>query len=233
MQEDTHNYVSLCTHPSHNEVSDESIHNYGPEAESILNPCAIFTSPLQILISNPLGLVDTALCLGRWSTLLQLVPEMQPLVTSKQQGCSPIVAVDILAAVRRVDPLARSSAVAFSWALEGDRSVSVGWVWERNALGRRRGLRDPLHRSDSDGGCAGAGAGSSESAVREGDEQGGMEDTEDGEEDAWLEVSQLALGRHVELRNDGIGVQRIDCLKGSWDNWILQKIDCLKGSRDN
>jgi len=43
--------------------------------------------------------------------------------------------------------------------------------------------------------CDGLGDG----AMREGDEQGGMEESEDGEEDSWLEVSEVALRRHGEL----------------------------------
>ena len=36
-------------------------------------------------------------------------------------------------------------------------------------------------------------------AVRTGEKQGGMEECEDGEDDSWLEVSEVALRRHGEL----------------------------------
>jgi len=79
-------------------------------------------------------LVDLALRLDRRSTLLQLVPEMQAILTSKQKRGPPEIAIDVLAAVHRVDPFTRSSAVAFCRALEGDANVGVCWVFEGDGL---------------------------------------------------------------------------------------------------
>ena len=116
---------------------------------------------------------------------------MQALVTSKQKRLPSKIAVDILAAVHRVDPLACRSAVAFGWTLEGDCNIGVRWICERDALGRWRGLRDVGEGLDRDG--------LGDGAVREGEEQASMEQPEDREEDSWLEISEVALRRHGEL----------------------------------
>jgi hypothetical protein len=150
-------------------------------------------NPSQILISNPLFLIFVQLALGldRRSTLPHLAPEMQAFVTSKQKRLPSKIAVDILAAVRRVDPLACRSAVAFGWALEDECNIGVRWICERDALGRWRGLRDVGEGLDGDG--------LGDGAVREGEEQISMKQPEDCKEDSWLEISEVALRRHGEL----------------------------------
>jgi hypothetical protein len=118
----------LCIHPTHTKLPGSPCYaTISPKHESILNPS-------QIQISNTLRHINIALRLARGSTLLQLVPEMQALLTSKQNRLSSVIAIDILAAVRRVDPFASSSAVAFSRTFEDDCSIGVGWVWKGNAL---------------------------------------------------------------------------------------------------
>jgi len=92
---------------------------------------------------------------------------MQVLGTSKQKRLPSKIAVDILAAVRRVDPFACRSAIAFGWTLEGDCNIGVRRIFERDALGRWRGLRDVGERLDGDS--------LGDGALGEGEEQGSME----------------------------------------------------------
>jgi len=98
-----------------------------PWPVAILLWSLITTHPSQILISHPLLFICIQLALGlnRRSTLPHLVPEMQTLLTSEQKRLPSKIAVDVLAAVRRVDPLACRSAVAFGWTLEGDCNIRV------------------------------------------------------------------------------------------------------------
>ena len=104
-------------------------------------------TPSQLLVR----LVDLAFRLNRGSTLLQLIPEVQAILTSKQERLASEIAIDVLAAIRRVIPLTRSSTVAFRWALEGDCSVGVAWIFEGDGLRWWRGWRDVGEGLDVDG----------------------------------------------------------------------------------
>jgi len=114
---------------------------------------------------------------------------MQTLITSKQHRLPPIIAIDILAAVRWVDPLARRSAVAFRRTAEDDCLIRVGRIWEGDRLGRWGGSGSVREGLDGDGsGGDGCGDCCGYCAVGEGEEEGGVEEAEDGEKNAGFEV---------------------------------------------
>jgi hypothetical protein len=175
-------------------------------------------TPSQFLIR----FVDLALGLNRGSTLLQLVPEMQAILTSKQKRSASEIAVDVLAAVRRINPLARSSTIAFGRTLEGDGSIRVVRVLKRDGLRGRRGWRDVGEGLHHDG--------RGDRAVDERDEQGGVQKPEDDEDDAWFEESEVALRRHGGLLPEVGSDKMVGCVSRNERSKMWEEVDCLNWS---
>lgn len=157
-------------------------------------------NPSQILIPNTLLHTRVTLCLSWRGTLLQLIPKVKSFITSKQNRFPPIIAVDILRTVYRANPLACSTTVVTSWTLEKEGLRGVRWVLEGDGLGGWSWSWGPRKSSYCDGSCGdGCGYCCGDGAVCERDEKGGVEEAEDGEDDAGVEVFCVTL-RHGDFR---------------------------------
>jgi hypothetical protein len=154
----------------------------------------------QILIPNTLLHTRGTLRLSWRSTLLQLIPKMKSLITSKQNRLPPVIAIDILGTVYRANPLACSTTVATSWTLEKEGLRRIRWVLEGDGLGRWSRSWGPWKSPYCDGSCCdSSGDGCGAGAVCEGDKEDGVQKAEDGEDDARFEVFSVAL-RHGDFK---------------------------------
>lgn len=157
-------------------------------------------NPSQILIPNTLPHTGGTLRLSWRSTLLQLIPKVMSLITSKQNRFPPVIAIDILGTVYRANPLACSTTVATSWRLKKEGLRGVRWILEGDGLGGWSWPWGPWKSSYRDGSCGDScGDGCGDGVVCERDEKGGVEEAKDGEDDAGVEVFCVTL-RHGDFR---------------------------------